>query len=77
MARVRDTLVSIPIGRTDLIPSDYEVVDKRINIPVDFPPNLLKKACSMSLNLDNFFDLISLKPQFKFIFLISYKHYFK
>ena len=37
MARVRDTLVSIPIGRTDLIPSDYEVVDKRINIPVDFP----------------------------------------
>ena len=37
MARVRDTLVSIPIGRTDLIPADYEVVDKRINIPVDFP----------------------------------------
>jgi len=37
MARVRDKLVSIPIGRTDLIPKDYEVVDKRINIPVDFP----------------------------------------
>ena len=37
MARVRDNLVSIPIGRTDLIPNDYEVVDKRIEMPVDFP----------------------------------------
>ena len=37
MARVRDNLVSIPIGRTDLIPNDYEVVDKRIEIPADFP----------------------------------------
>ncbi len=37
MARVRDNLVSIPIGRTDLIPNDYEVVDKRIEKPVDFP----------------------------------------
>ena len=35
---------------------------KLLNIPVDFPPNLLKKACSIFLNLDNFFDLISLKP---------------
>jgi hypothetical protein len=31
-------------------------------MPVDFPPNLLKKACSISLNFDNFFDLINLKP---------------
>jgi len=37
MARVRDNLVSIPIGRTDLIPNDYEVVDKRLEMPVDFP----------------------------------------
>ena len=37
MARVRDNLVSIPIGRTDLIPNDYEVVDKRIEIAADFP----------------------------------------
>ena len=34
---------------------------KLINTPEDFPPNLLKKACSMFLNLDSFFDLISLK----------------
>jgi len=37
MARVRENLVTIPIGRTDLIPNDYEIVDKRINVPVDFP----------------------------------------
>jgi len=35
---------------------------KLLNMPVDFPPSLLKKACSMLLNRDNFFDLISLKP---------------
>jgi len=32
-----------------------------LNMPVELLPNLLKKACSMLLNLDNFFDLISLK----------------
>ena len=37
MARIRSNLVSIPIGRTDLIPSDYEIVDKRVNLPVEFP----------------------------------------
>ena len=37
MARVRENLVTIPIGRTDLIPNDYEIVDKRIMVPVDFP----------------------------------------
>jgi superfamily II DNA or RNA helicase len=37
MARVRENLVTIPIGRTDLIPEDYEVIDKRIDVPVDFP----------------------------------------
>ena len=37
MVRVRSNLVSIPVGRTDLIPEDYEIVDKRINIPVEFP----------------------------------------
>ena len=37
MARIRSNLVSIPIGRTDLIPDDYEIVDKRITKPIDFP----------------------------------------
>jgi superfamily II DNA or RNA helicase len=38
MTRVRKDLVTIPVGRIDLIPEDYEVVDKRISIPVEFPP---------------------------------------
>merc|ERR1711965_1157437 len=37
MSRIKTNLVSIPVGRTDLIPDDYEVVDKRLNVPVDFP----------------------------------------
>tara|TARA_B100000214_G_scaffold190310_1_gene137530 strand:- start:687 stop:1970 length:1284 start_codon:yes stop_codon:yes gene_type:complete len=37
MARIKSNLVSIPIGRTDLIPNDYEVVDKRVEKPVEFP----------------------------------------
>lgn len=35
--RVRDDLCSIPSGRTDLIPKGYEVIDKRIEVPVTFP----------------------------------------
>jgi len=30
-------LVSIPVGRTDLIPEGYEVKDKRVELPVEFP----------------------------------------
>jgi len=37
MAKIRDNLVTIPVGRVDLIPDDYEVVDKRIIIPTTFP----------------------------------------
>ena len=37
MARIRSNLVSIPVGRTDLIPEDYEIVDKRQDIPVELP----------------------------------------
>ena len=37
MGIIRNGLVSLPIGRTDLIPSHYEIVDKRVNIPVEFP----------------------------------------
>ena len=34
---VRPGLVSIPIGRMDLIPDDYEIVDKRITSSVELP----------------------------------------
>ena len=37
LQRVRENLVSIPIGRIDLIPKDYEIVEKRLYIPADFP----------------------------------------
>ena len=37
MARIKANLVSIPVGRTDLIPEDYEIVDKREDIPVELP----------------------------------------
>ena len=34
MGVIRSGLVSIPIGRTDLIPDDYEIKDKRNDIPI-------------------------------------------
>lgn len=37
MQRIRKNLISIPVGRIDLIPDDYEVVDKRVQIETDFP----------------------------------------
>ena len=35
MAIIRKGLVTIPIGRTDLIPNDYEIVDKRVDSPIE------------------------------------------
>jgi superfamily II DNA or RNA helicase len=37
LARIRPTVVSIPAGRLDLIPEDYEIVDSRVLKPVEFP----------------------------------------
>ena len=37
MARIRSGLVTIPVGRMDLIPDGYEIVDSRINMPVELP----------------------------------------
>ena len=37
MSRIRTDLVSIPVGRKDLIPNDYEVVDKRELSPIELP----------------------------------------
>ena len=37
MAMIRQGLVAIPIGRTDLIPIDHEIVDKRVVKPESFP----------------------------------------
>ena len=37
MGKVSNELVTIPIGRMDLIPEDFEIIDKRTVVPVDFP----------------------------------------
>ena len=37
VTRVNKNILTIPSGRMDLIPKDYEVVDKRVLIPVTFP----------------------------------------
>lgn len=37
MGRVRSDLVTLPVGRVDLIPEHYETVDKRITNPVELP----------------------------------------
>jgi len=37
MGRISNKLISVPMGRTDLIPEDAEIVDKRTLVPVDFP----------------------------------------
>jgi len=37
MGIIRNGLISLPIGRMDLIPEHYEIVDRRISKPVDFP----------------------------------------
>ena len=34
---IKEGLVSIPMGREDLIPSDYEIIDKRVDSPVELP----------------------------------------
>ena len=37
MGIIRQGLVTIPSGREDLIPKDYEIIDKRIKVQTDFP----------------------------------------
>ena len=37
MGIIRPGLISMPIGRKDLIPSGYEIKDKRVLAPVEFP----------------------------------------
>ena len=37
MGIIREDLISVPIGRIDLIPKNYFIVDKRTTVPVEFP----------------------------------------
>jgi len=56
LQRVRENLVSIPIGRTDLIPDGYEIVEKRLNIPADFPKFAFELRQSQQDVYDNLND---------------------
>tara|TARA_R100000152_G_C6771837_1_gene198465 strand:+ start:117 stop:1397 length:1281 start_codon:yes stop_codon:yes gene_type:complete len=37
MALIKNGLVAIPSGRQDLIPHDHEIIDKRVEKPIEFP----------------------------------------
>jgi len=43
MNRIRGNLISIPIGRTDLIPENYEIIEKRVSCPVESFPDFKYK----------------------------------
>lgn len=56
VTRINKDILTIPIGRLDLIPSDYEVVDKRITKPIVFPEFSFTLRPSQQEVLDNFND---------------------
>lgn len=49
---VRNGIMSIPIGRTDLIPEDYEIVDKRVEYEAPFPEPLFELLPEQKLVYD-------------------------
>jgi len=49
---VRDNILAIPVGRTDLIPEDYEIVDKRCAPLATFPPFKLELREDQKVVLD-------------------------
>lgn len=61
---IRAGLMSLPIGRLDLIPSDYEIVDKRVLLPADYPEFGFPLRDSQQAVYDNLNDnaIINAKP---------------
>ena len=47
--KVQNKFLTFPIGRTDLIPKDYTIVDKRVKAPVEFPEFKFKLRESQQL----------------------------
>lgn len=35
--RINDNVIAIPVGRTDLIPDNYKIIDKRVDKKIQFP----------------------------------------
>lgn len=56
MGKFRKNIVTIPRGRTDLIPTGYEVSDKRILKPVEFPDPLFSLRPSQQKVYDELED---------------------
>ena len=54
---LREGLVSIPVGRLDLIPEDYEIIDKRVQAPTHFPEFKFELRASQQAVYDEVFDL--------------------
>lgn len=63
-AMVKKGVMSIPIGRLDLIPKDYEIEDRRIYKPVEFPEFKFKLRPSQQEVYDVISDntIINAKP---------------
>ena len=56
MALIKQGLIAIPIGRQDLIPNDYEIVDKRTEKPQKFPAFAFQLRESQQLVYDEVYD---------------------
>lgn len=61
---VNSSLISIPIGRTDLIPKNYTIIDKRVYNPVNFPESSITLRESQQDIYDTLDDnwIINAKP---------------
>ena len=69
MTRVNNNVISIPIGRVDLIPDNYEIIDKRITNATRFPEFKYKLRESQqeildSIDKDNGSFLLNANPAF-------------
>lgn len=52
-SRIKEGIYSIPSGRVDLIPTGYEIIDKRLLVPVEFPEFKFKLRESQQYVYDN------------------------
>lgn len=52
-SRIKEGIYSIPSGRMDLIPPGYEIIDKRVLVPVKFPEFKFKLRESQQYVHDN------------------------
>ena len=66
VTRINDNVLTIPIGRTDLIPEFYSIEDKRLTVDVDFPKFKFELRESQSEVVDNLTDscLINANPSY-------------